>query len=276
MPRRTIAKPLSVLGFVLALLFGPHCTAEQMTTTSGAPDKTSPEAGVILSAASFELEWDTSGIDLDPQGGFSLQTNLGYEVHIERGFHVAHGVSLAKCPPSPASASWWSFSISSAYAHTTDADPSAIESLVISDLADPPGSVFLGASSFPPARYCKVFFLLARGMPGKTTQDGFDLSNRSLYFTGTYQKNGVSGPVLIDTWWPKGKLEDLENVVPAETFAAAREDGGTRFAFVTIHASLGQTFDDVDFAADSAAIITDRVIENITAGAEFNVDLRAP
>jgi hypothetical protein len=274
MPRRTTPSLLSVLGFALTLLFAPHCTTERAAT--GEDEATAKEEGVVVSAASFTLAWDTEGLELDPDGGFSVTTNLGYRVRIDRGFHVSHGVSLAPCATNEvAAASVFGLAIRSAHAHTEDEDPSAMEPLVISDLARP-GVMELGASAFTPARYCGVFWLLARGMPGAVTGDGLDMSNRSVFFSGAWQRGDASGPVDIDTWWPQGKLEDLAAVTDPAAFDAASTDGAVRFAFVTIRSPLGRAFDGVEFAADAEAVIEDRIVDNLTAGAEFVVALGEP
>jgi len=264
-----------LLTFALALLVTPHCAmneAETSADTSESGDE--PSAGVVLSAASWKLEWDTEGLTLDPSGGWSVTTNLGYRVRVDRGFHVSHGVSLSKCPAS-AEASLFSGLVRSAYAHTTDEDASAIETLVISDLAFP-RETELGASSFEPARYCRVFFLLARGMPGAVTKDGLDMSNRSLFFSGTWSRGASQGKVEVDTWWPQGKREELDASIETAVFERAKEDGKVRFAFVSVRLPLGRAFDNIELEEDSEAVLEDRVIDNLTEGARFVVDLGAP
>jgi hypothetical protein len=200
-------------------------------------------------------------------------------VRVDRGYHVLHGVSLARCPDTAAASAGLfglPISIPAARAHTTDEDPSALELLFSSTLDKPPTSREIGASAFEPARYCRAFFLLARGMPGAVAKDGEDLENRSVFFTGSWRRGDTQGPLVIDTWWPEGRLLPLEDITEPSAFEQAARDRALRFAFVTIRIPLGEAFDDVDFATDGEPSIVDHVLGNLTARAEMVVELRAP
>jgi len=251
--------------FFVALVCTPDCAFERDEPPP--VDLDDATGGAIVSAATWTLEWNTEGLELDPEGGWSVTTNLGYRVHVDRGFFVTHNVSLVPCPPEESTTAWLGWSVRSASAHEENADPSMIEALLVSDLAHP-RTAAIGESSFPPTRYCKVFWLVARGMPGKQSPDGLDLSNRSIFLAGTWERGGSSGIVDIDTWWPQGKLVDLD--VPAA------EDEAVRFAFITIESPLGRAFDDVDFEFDSEAVMEDRILDNLSTGAVARVELATP
>lgn len=278
MPRHEMPRSLSLLCFVVTSLFAPHC-ADEPQANGGAPAAEAGDPGVVVSAATWTLDWQTEGVAWDPNGGFSLTTNLGYEVHVDRGHHVLHGVSLARCPEEAAPATGLfglPISIPTARAHTTDEDPSALELLFVSSLDKPPVAREIGASAFEPARYCSAFFLLARGMPGAVASDGEDLENRSVFFSGSWRRGETQGPLAIDTWWPEGRLLELSEITDPSVFEEAARDQALRFAFVTIRIPLGEAFDDVDFETDGEPVIVDRIVGNLTARAEMVVDLRAP
>jgi hypothetical protein len=46
--------------------------------------------------------------------------------------------------------------------------------------------------------------------------------------------------------------------------------------WIGIDVPLGKIFDDIEFAADSEAIIADSMLDNVIAGAELTVDLQSP
>ncbi len=273
MIRRAARRAPILVGFVSALLSTPHCTLERGSLEE---ERGAAPAGVVLSAGTWTVEWDAYGLTLDPEGGWSVTTNLGYRVQVDRGFHVAHNLSFVPCPAeAPSSASLFDLTIRSARAHEEEMDPSMIEALFVSDLARP-RTVEIAANSFAPARYCQVYFLFARGMEGNTSADGLDLSNRTVFLAGTWERDGASGALGIDTWWPGGRFVDLESVVSPSTFAAAAEDSAVRFAWVTLKSPLRRVFDDIDFASDTEALMEDRILDNLTEGMEVHVELDAP
>lgn len=274
MLRSQLLRLTSLLGFGLALLATPDCAQNEPTdpgnTNEGEAD------GVILSAATWNLNWDTEGVDFDPDGGFSLTTNLGYNLHFDAGQVVLHRVALIPCATNPVDTqAFFSLSIASAKAHEEESDPSSMETLAIADVVDPK-NVEIGANAFTPARYCQVYWLVARGMEGATGADGLDMSNRSIYFTGTWERNGDSGPLLIDTWWPAGIIMDLKSITDPELYASSANESSVHFTWIGITVSLGHIFDDLEFGADSEAVVTDSILDHIIAEAEMTVDLRAP
>jgi hypothetical protein len=113
-------------------------------------------------------------------------------------------------------------------------------------------------------------------MPGAVATDGLDMSNRSIYFDGTWERNGDSGPLHVDTWWPTGVITDMKYVVEPALYEAAAAEPSVHFMWIGIDVPLGKIFDDIEFAADSEAIIADSMLDNVIAGAELTVDLQSP
>jgi hypothetical protein len=275
MLRSMMSRLLPPLGFTLALLCTPHCAQEQGQDPIESNAAETVQDGVILSAATWTLGWNTADVEFDASGGFSLTTNLGYRVHIETGHLVLHRVALIPCPVTPTNtAAFVSFSIAAALAHEEDSDPSSMETLAISDVVHSKATE-IGANAFAPVRYCQVYWLVARGMEGALAADGLDMSNRSMYFEGTWERNGDSGPVFVDTWWPTGVITDMKSIVEPQMYATASAESNVHFTWIGIDLALGKLFDDIEFAADSDAIITDSILDNVLANAELTVDLQS-
>jgi len=234
------------------------------------------EDGVILSAATWTLGWKSEGVEFDAAGGFTLTTNLGYRVHIDTGHVVLHRVALIPCPAaSTNTTAWVSLSIASALAHEEDADESSMETLAVSDVVHPKATE-IGANTFAPVRYCQVYWLVARGMDGAAATDELDMSNRSIYFEGSWERKGESGPLLVDTWWPAGIITDMKSIVDPQSYATAAAEPSVHFMWIGIDVALGKMFDDIEFVADSEAIIADSILDNVIANAELTVDLQSP
>lgn len=266
----------SFLGFCLALLGTPHCAQVSSPEAAKTNEIEDVPDGVILSAATWTLDWNTDGVEFNPTGGFSFTTNLGYNVHIDAGEIVLHRVALIPCPAAPAETqTFFSLSITSAMAHEETADPSSMETLTVNDVVHPK-SIEIGANAFAPVRYCQAYWLIARGMEGAVGANGLDMSNRSIYFQGTWERNGDSGPVLVDTWWPAGIILDLKSMTDPDVYAAAAAEPDVHFTWIGIEIPLGRIFDDIEFGADSDAIIADSILDNIMAGAAMTVDIEVP
>ena len=122
--------------------------------------------GVRISAASWQLVWDRSGVTPSAGGGWSVVTNRGYTVHVDTGSFSNHSISLGQCQlpvvpvvpvvPDDAGAVGWRFGlgIRSALAHD-DSDVSTLELSLIEDLGNlsdqgPFNNVF------PATTYCRA------------------------------------------------------------------------------------------------------------------------
>lgn len=275
--RPLISRALGPVGFGFSLLCTPHCAMDEANRPpDGKTVETVMEEGVILSAATWTLGWNTEGITFDAAGVFSLTTNLGYRIHIKTGHVVLHQVALIPCPaPATDTTASFSLAIASAWAHAEDVDPSSIETLKMLDVVHPKAGE-IGANAFAPARYCQMYWLVARGMDGALSAEGLDLSNRSIYFDGTWERNGESGPLLVDTWWPAGVMIDLKSIAEPNVYASAAAETSVHFAFLGIDLAQSKLFDDIEFVADSEAVVADSILDNIVDHAQLTVDLHAP
>jgi hypothetical protein len=269
-----IRNALALLSGLSALLFAPSCTRAPGESAGSAEDA---EEGVVLSAATWSIAWDLDRVTLAAEGGFSVDTDLGYHVKVESGWLVDYSASFGPCNPAPATstAAVFGLPIATAHAHPEEVDPSELLSLHVEDLAHPVDAE-LGAVSFPPVRYCRAHWLVARGKGVLDAPEGVDMLGRSVRLSGTWSRGTASGEIAIDTWWPQGRLVDLEEVVAPDALAEARQDGRTRFAFVTVRRPLGRAFDGIEFETATDAQVAGRLLDNLVGGTTLAVTLEAP
>lgn len=278
-PPRTV----SLFAGAFALLFGPDCssatnTSELRTNTTEHPP------GVTLTAATWTRAWDLSAVTPEPDGGFSVDTNLGYRVRVTEGWLVHHSISLTPCDPPENGAEEanlgdfpFAIAIKSAFAHDEAKDPSAIEALRIEDLTNLDDAE-LGASSFPPAVYCRAHWLVARPTGEQIEPESVSMGGSSVRLAGSWSRGGDSGAFSIDTWWPQAILIDIEDAAIPDDLEQAKRDGASRFAFITIRRPLGRAFDGIDFG--SSDVTEDQIagffLDNVVAGADLSVELWSP
>ncbi len=268
--------------------------------------------GVVLAASVWTFAWNTEGAVFPDGGGVEVETDLGYRVHVDVGRILSHSVSFGPCDSAPSGAgggggggggtgevgagtgggtggvggaggqttSWMrrlfldGLSIRSAQAHTADTDPSMIETSLIEDLTAPRESE--ASTSFAASRYCRAHWLLARPMSPTSGPDDVSMDHRSLYVTGTYERDGKMEPFAIDTWWPEGNLQDLSDILGEQAYSAAREGGEARHAFVTVRRSLGTLFDGIDFEVASKDQLAGLAVDNLAGSVQFEVALWTP
>jgi hypothetical protein len=149
-----------------------------------------------------------------------------------------------------------------------------IETSLIEDLTAPVEAE--ASTSFAASRYCRAHWLLARPMTPTTGPDDVPMDHRSLYVTGTFERDGKVEPFVIDTWWPEGSLQDLGDILGEEAFSAARADGKARHAFVTVRRSLGTLFDGIDFEVASKDQVAGHAIDNLAGSVQFEAVLWTP
>ncbi len=276
MVRSQMNRVLSTLGFLSALVCTPHCATKDADDSVASNEPDTVDHGVVLSAATWSLGWKNEGVQFDAAGGFTLINDLGYTIHVDVGDLVLHRVALVPCSQKTAQRAIFPFvSINAAFAHEEASDPSSIEALALSTVGDSEATE-IGANAFAPVRYCQAYWLVARGMAGAFANDGLDMSNRSIYFSGTWERDGQSGKLLIDTWWPMGTFADLKSITDAAVYENATKEDSVHFGWIKIDIALGKVFDGVDFAADSEEIVADSVLDNIVATAELTADFRTP
>ncbi len=97
-----------------------------------------------------------------PSVGWSVITDLGYEVRVDRGWLVSSGLTLVPCGDDVGWAGAGNFGVGTAYAgHSGEVDLSGITSPIVESLTEP-AVVEWRSSKIPSTRYCQLHYLLAR------------------------------------------------------------------------------------------------------------------
>jgi hypothetical protein len=266
----------TLLAGACALLFAPSCTGERGALGSfesigsggsggsGASDGT----GALIRGATWSLTWDTDRITRPEGGGWSVDTDRGYRVHVDSGWLVDYSVSLGLCDSGGqgggGSALGRFFGVRSAYAHE-DGNASTIDLQHAEDLTGDLEPHRPWSAAFAAARYCRVHWLAGRGDPRVDSPEGIDLQGLSLVLAGTWERDGVRHDLAVSTWWPQGYLVDLD--------ATAPDDGEARIARITVKRSLGTLFDGIDLAIATDEQIAGSILENLALYAEVKVEL---
>lgn len=277
MKARGAAALLAGLG---ALLLAPSCTNEFGAPGSGASEGSggsggsggSAGRGALIRGATWSLTWDTARVTRIEGGGWSVDTDLGYRVHVTSGWLVDYSVSLGLCDSGGEgggeSALGRFFGVRSAYAHE-DGDASTIDLQHAEDLTGSLEPHRPWSAAFPAARYCRAHWLAGRGDPRLDSPEGVDLQGRSLVLAGTWERDGVLHELAVSTWWPQGYLVDLDAI----TAPGAADDGEARVARITVKRSLGTLFDGIDLESATDEVLAGRVLENLALHVEAKVEL---
>lgn len=272
----------------LALILTPSCALEQATPASSeAAVAREAQEGAILWAAVWTLTWDKSRLEPAAAGAWSVKTDLNYRVELLSGWIVDHSVSFGPCDPGSTSGAGGSGGGSSALrlfglgvrearAHE-DSDPSAIESMYAEDLTklEDAGP---WPTTFAPVRYCRAHWLVGRATSALqgATEAAPQIDGRSVRLAGKWERNGTSGSFEVDTWWPEGNLQDLEDLIDPAALAKAQADGGSFAARVSVKRDIGAVFDGIDFETAHQALLDGLVVENLAKNAEMDVELFRP
>ena len=273
------ARVAALLAGIGALLLAPSCAGERGAVGSrgsgggGGGDDSGVEAGALLRGATWATAWDQARVTRPEGGGWSVDTDLGYRVHVASGWLVDYSASLGLCDVGGQGGGGGSalgrlFAVRAAYAHE-DGNASTIDLQHAEDLTGDlaPGRPW--SAAFPAARYCRVHWLAGRGDARVDAPPGIDLQGLSLVLAGSWERDGVRHDLAVSTWWPQGYLVDLDDLVAAK----AAEDGVARVARITVKRSLGSLFDRIDFAGAREEEIAGRALENLALHTEATVAL---
>ena len=226
------------------------------TTLLGAcGDGVSPEVAAEQAPGnvSYSLEWDTSGVEPHRDGGWSVITDLGYEVTLESGWLVTYSVQLVPCPTARAPvrqiidrALVALNPLQTAHAGHGDVRDVSTAVGIVEDLAVPTihlrTDLPLGETS-----YCGLHYLVARADDEVTERpEGVELNRVSVVAIGSWTSSDgtASGDFSISTSTGFGVILDLP-----EGRIIAPDDAPQ----LAITRSLAPAFDGVDF--ESASLV---------------------
>lgn len=270
----------ALLAGIGALLFAPSCASELGASGPGGSggaggSGSGADRGALLRGATWSLTWDTARVTKAEGGGWKVDTDRGYRVHVTSGWLVDYSVSLGLCDGGGqggggqgGSALGRLLGVRSAHAHE-DGNASTIDLQHAEDLTGSLEPLRPWSAGFPAARYCRAHWLAGRGDARLDSPEGIDLQGRSLVLAGSWERDGMHRDLAVSTWWPQGYLVDLDAVMAA----AAADDGEARVAQITVKRSLGTLFDGIDLASATDEELAGRVLENLALHVEAKVEL---
>lgn len=240
-------------------------------------------AGLYLEQASYELVVDGTDVVVTPSGGVRLQSDLGYEIEIERAFLLQSSASLVDCEGVGGDV-WDDFvaglrmlaAPGRAYAgHGEALDPSAVVTPTYVDLLAAPGALHrtsLGAQVFASTRYCRAHQLVAMTYEPELVRDapeGVDLSGVSFALEGAWRSPEQPDwhPLSLHSTLSFGALVNLPEVYEGELHDA--------YAQVRIRRRLASLMDGIELAASSDDEVARALLRNLVTHAEVRVVVTA-
>lgn len=262
--RRSPGRCALALCAAACVSLGVHC-ADAPSDPATAGD------GVLLSRATWSLEWDTAGTHAEPGGGWSVTNDVGVTFVVESGWLVARSVAFGPCDlPDAGATGWLRLGPRAARAHGED-DPSTLTLALIEDLARPVASSG-HAALFAPTRYCRAHWLVARATDSATSHLRGEAVGSSLALLGSWSRAGRGGRLSLRTWWTHGHLARIADVVDG----GLPQHDAPLGADVVITRRLGALFDGVDPEALSEDELSWRVLDNLARGAVVRARLSVP
>lgn len=199
----------------------------------------------------YEMVWLQDGVQFDADGaGWTVQTELGYIVHVETGYLVSYTMQLVECDDHTHTdeTSWLDsiFLPNTAYAgHGGETDPSLIDQPIVENLTQPTDFIF-GQINAPAINYCQAHYLVARAYDSaKNLPADVDMLGNSLYLSGTYFAPNSDTPqdFIIQTDLANGTVTDL-----VYNSASVHVAIGAEKADIRVVRDLSSLLDNVDFA----------------------------
>jgi hypothetical protein len=205
----------------LLLVLGPMCG--QALDSQLSEDTSSGETGELR----YVLEWDTDGVEAETTG-WSTTNDLGYRVHLRRGYLVSYNAELIACEDESEDSTDGQGSETGSFqalsllrnlagsplawaGHPSETSPSATPHSMAEDLVAPQEIEF-GYLSLPQGVFCSVHYLVARGdfeTRGRPAMP--DLDGTSIYLEGNYRSPGAAEDIefVIETSLANGRIDPL-------------------------------------------------------------------
>lgn len=237
--------------------------------TAGDCPLTSPPEGEPHSIY-YELGWQKEGIVQAADGGWSVTSDLGYEVQLDEGYLVSYSAQLVPCEnddPLLCRATLPSF-LSTKLAHaghsTGTADPSAIETAVVESLSSPVTLQF-GAALAQPQRYCTLHYLAARAdQDSQNLPSQPDLIGSSIYLKGSYRAPGQEDRTPFEV-----SSDSAYGIISPLTLSEESEPtwlhSGTTSAYVLLERALDRMFDGIELSTTLDRNLPALVLKNLVS-----------
>lgn len=218
--------------------------------------------------AQYRLAWDLGTVQMT-ETGWTVTTNLDYQVEITSAYSVAYEVQLTACEHSHGWFDWSTLGIGVAYAgHGDDSNDSTFDSSLVENLLNPQ-TQFWGEVTLYEPTYCEAFFLVARGATDTNNlPDDVDMYGSSVYLEGTYiaPDSDTAIEFTLQTGNANGAIDDfVQNEIPVHI--ALSDETIT----IEITRSLDTLLDNIDFADMNTDDASFQVLRNIINGTRFEV-----
>lgn len=200
---------------------------------------------VSVSSVRWVLDWDESGTEEAHPSGWTVESNLGYTVTLEEGWLLTSVVSLVPCDADDTGTHTEGLELA-ADAHAPFDDPSMLELTAIESLSRPV-PVAMPQQTFAATRYCRSFWLIARGDQGTAT------SNTSMFLTGHWTRGNQAQPFTVNTDFTSSMLGGISG-----------HEATPLQPSVVLTRQLRTLFDDVNFEAANDYSVAWTILENLT------------
>lgn len=218
----------------------------------------------------YRLDWDRDGLDLAPDGTWSLTTDRGYRVTLMRGWLTSYQVSMVPCwlvegtgaARTPAwHRLWWLIGGVAHAGHDDEPDPSRVAASRVEALA-PLVAVDFGAARVPGETYCKAHYVAARADDDTAdVPEAYAGERITLHLEATWTAPGDSAAhaFTVRTALAAGRNLSLVPAGGAEADALRLRSDEVGID-VTVYRRPAGWFDGIDFASVDDEEAIDRAV----------------
>ncbi len=248
--------------------------AVAMVAAAGCRASTAPAVAPTPAphAVRYRLTWASDDVTPTSDGkGWEVTTDLGYRVHVTRGWVTSYSTELVECSKAADARGWWPFEAASAWAghNAGTPNPAAVKPMRVESLLDPtPHDA--GTVTLAPQPYCQLHYLVARAghdSPGLPTE--LDMVDVSLHVEGTYRARDATTDTAftIHTASAYGQLFARVGDPPTDLHV----DPGRGALTVEIRRRRSRLFDGVDFARMPVKAAGLRMLQGFVDGVAVDV-----
>ena len=216
---------------------------------------------IVREEVRYTLGWEWGRAERSDNGGWEVQTDLGYLVHVTSGRLVTRNLELVPChaiPPAPSNSAWlrWIRPRPVLAGHSSMVpNESKISRSYEEDLANP-GTTFIESRIVTDPEYCKAHYLIAR-------PTGSGPGTSALEVSGTWRHSAGSGETAfrIRSAAAYGQFLDFSSTT-GDRLARRTIVGGIG---ITLQRSLGTMFDGIDFKSAPAPGTDTQLVRKLVA-----------
>lgn len=233
----------------------PMASVDDGITDAGLLADAAPRPALAAGEVRYVLAWDDTGLDVAPDGTWSVTNDLGQRFTITRGWLTSYSAQLVPCAlfeQQSASLGDWLWSLVGGVAHAghdDEPDPSLFEVPHIEPLVGREVLVLGTVAAVPAQSYCKAFYLVARSdetAVGAPTAVPYD--RVTLYLEGTWEADGAAHDFALSTDLNIGRNLDLLTADARAPEDALRLDPAEAGVEVIVYRRIAGWFDGLDLA----------------------------